>query len=121
MADSWEFDEGAPITWRMDRAQAGHGAMGDMGVHLVDMVRWCFGEFARVFARGGEVVDAGVEQPVGLAAEVVPVDRVQRGRREVRRVQCVVHGFSSARARRHQCSASSSSFAMARQASAISD
>ena len=46
-------DEGAPITWRMDRAQAGHGAMGDMGVHLVDLVRWCFGEFARVFARGG--------------------------------------------------------------------
>ena len=27
-------DESAPITWRMDRAQAGHGAMGDMGVHL---------------------------------------------------------------------------------------
>ena len=46
-------DEGAPITWRMDRAQAGHGAMGDMGVHMVDLVRWCFGEFARVFARGG--------------------------------------------------------------------
>ena len=26
-------DEAAPSTWRMDRAQAGHGAMGDMGVH----------------------------------------------------------------------------------------
>src|SRR5207244_2098306 len=33
-------DETAAATWRMDRAQAGHGAMGDMGVHLVDLVRW---------------------------------------------------------------------------------
>ena len=27
-------DESAPITWRMDRSQAGHGAMGDMGVAI---------------------------------------------------------------------------------------
>ena len=46
-------DEQAPATWRMDRAQAGHGAMGDMGVHLVDMVRWTFGEFTRVAAHAG--------------------------------------------------------------------
>ena len=45
-------DESAPATWRMDRAQAGHGAMGDMGVHLIDLVRWNFGEFARVTAQG---------------------------------------------------------------------
>src|SRR3989441_915441 len=32
-------DEKAAATWRMDRAQAGHGAMGDMGVHLVDLGR----------------------------------------------------------------------------------
>ncbi|MGH7317932.1 MAG: Gfo/Idh/MocA family protein, partial [Candidatus Rokuibacteriota bacterium] len=46
-------DEAAPSTWRMDRAQAGHGAMGDQGVHLIDMVRWNFGEFARVSAQAG--------------------------------------------------------------------
>jgi predicted dehydrogenase len=46
-------EETAPATWRMDRAQAGHGAMGDMGVHLVDMVRWHFGEFTRVCALAG--------------------------------------------------------------------
>lgn len=46
-------DESAPPTWRMDRAQAGHGAMGDMGVHLIDLVRWHFGEFARVSAQAG--------------------------------------------------------------------
>jgi predicted dehydrogenase len=46
-------DESAPVTWRMDRAQAGHGAMGDQGVHLIDLVRWHFGEFVRVSAQAG--------------------------------------------------------------------
>jgi len=49
--------ETAPATWRMDRAQAGHGAMGDMGVHVIDLVRWNFGEFTRV------VADAGIAYP----------------------------------------------------------
>lgn len=40
-------------TWRMDRAQAGFGALGDMGVHLIDLVRWNFGEIVRVCARAG--------------------------------------------------------------------
>ena len=31
--------ETAAATWRMDRAQAGYGAMADMGVHVVDLVR----------------------------------------------------------------------------------
>lgn len=46
-------DEAAAATWRMDRSQAGHGAMGDMGVHLIDLVRWNFGEIARVAAHAG--------------------------------------------------------------------
>jgi predicted dehydrogenase len=48
----WADETSAP-TWRMDRAQAGTGSMGDMGVHLVDFVRWTFGEFTRVSARAG--------------------------------------------------------------------
>jgi len=46
-------DEATPPTWRMDRAQAGVGAMGDMGVHLVDLIRWTFGEIERVCAHAG--------------------------------------------------------------------
>jgi predicted dehydrogenase len=46
-------DEASPVTWRMDRGQAGHGAMGDMGVHLVDLVRWTCGDFVRVTAQAG--------------------------------------------------------------------
>jgi predicted dehydrogenase len=44
-------DENAPVTWRMDREQAGMGTMGDAGVHAVDFVRWNFGEIARVAAQ----------------------------------------------------------------------
>jgi predicted dehydrogenase len=45
--------ETAAATWRMDRAQAGHGVLGDNGVHVIDLVRWTFGEFKRVTATMG--------------------------------------------------------------------
>jgi predicted dehydrogenase len=32
-------DEKAASSRRQDRAQAGHGAMGDMGVHVIDLIR----------------------------------------------------------------------------------
>lgn len=43
-------DPATAPTWRVDRAQAGHGAMGDAGVHLIDIIRTGFGEFRRVVA-----------------------------------------------------------------------
>jgi predicted dehydrogenase len=46
-------DEASAATWRMDRAQAGHGAMGDMGVHLVDLVRFTCGDVKRLVAHAG--------------------------------------------------------------------
>jgi predicted dehydrogenase len=46
-------DAALTSTWRMDSAVAGHGAMGDMGVHLVDLLRWNFGEVARLAAHAG--------------------------------------------------------------------
>ena len=35
-------------SWRERRMAAGLGAMGDLGVHLIDMTRWWIGEFERV-------------------------------------------------------------------------
>jgi predicted dehydrogenase len=57
-------DESAAPSWRQDRAQAGHGAMGDQGVHVIDLIRWSFGEFARV------VVNSGVAYPARSAPGV---------------------------------------------------
>lgn len=42
------LEPGKPASWRMKRAQAGTGVLGDIGSHLVDLVRWWLGDFARV-------------------------------------------------------------------------
>lgn len=39
---------GKPAAWRMRRAEAGTGALGDIGSHLIDLVQWWLGDVARV-------------------------------------------------------------------------
>ena len=39
---------GKPASWRMRRAEAGTGVFGDIGSHVIDLLRWCLGDFARV-------------------------------------------------------------------------
>ncbi len=39
---------GKKAGWRMQRAQAGTGVLGDIGSHVVDLVRWWLGDFTRV-------------------------------------------------------------------------
>ncbi|HXV83897.1 MAG TPA: Gfo/Idh/MocA family oxidoreductase, partial [Candidatus Binatia bacterium] len=41
-------DPNVPFGWRDQKEAVGFGAMGDMGVHLVDLVRWLAGDFKRV-------------------------------------------------------------------------
>ncbi|HEY7322896.1 MAG TPA: Gfo/Idh/MocA family oxidoreductase [Candidatus Binatia bacterium] len=41
-------DPNLPLTWRDQKEVVGFGAMGDVGVHLVDLVRWLAGDFKRV-------------------------------------------------------------------------
>lgn len=44
-------DPNQPFRWRHDKEAVGFGAMGDAGVHLVDLVRWLAGDIRRVSAR----------------------------------------------------------------------
>lgn len=37
-----------PKVWRMDAETAGPGALGDVGSHAIDLVRWWLGEFASI-------------------------------------------------------------------------
>jgi predicted dehydrogenase len=37
-----------PLAWRMVRAESGTGVLGDIGSHLVDLVRWWLGDVSRV-------------------------------------------------------------------------
>jgi predicted dehydrogenase len=48
---SWLVDPAAPASWRLDGAQAGAGALGDLGSHVVDLARHLVGEPAAVTAR----------------------------------------------------------------------
>ncbi len=41
-------DPNKPAVWRLLKAQAGSGALGDIGAHMIDMIRWCLGEFRQV-------------------------------------------------------------------------
>jgi predicted dehydrogenase len=44
-------DPTVPYGWRDEKEAVGFGAMGDMGVHLVDLVRWLAGDLKRVCSR----------------------------------------------------------------------
>jgi predicted dehydrogenase len=40
----WLTDPDAPMTWRLDKAKSGSGALGDLGAHLVDTAQWLIGQ-----------------------------------------------------------------------------
>ncbi len=46
----WIADRSLPMIWRLDKRQAGSGALGDLGAHVIDLARWLVGEPAKVSA-----------------------------------------------------------------------
>ena len=46
----WARDPLFPLTWRFKRSEAGTGALGDLGVYMIDAARWLVGEIAQVNA-----------------------------------------------------------------------
>src|ERR671912_1077590 len=44
----WIADPDFPLVWRLDKAQAGSGALGDIGAHVVDLARYLVGEITEV-------------------------------------------------------------------------
>lgn len=58
----WLADESAPLSWRLDRASAGSGALGDIGAHAVDLTTFITGQ---KFAGVSGMLDTFVtERPV---------------------------------------------------------
>lgn len=81
----WDADESS---WRFDRSQAGLGAIGDLGTHIIDIARYLVGEITsvsslvRTFIAGREVDDhfvAALEFESGMAG-TVEASRLARGR-----------------------------------------
>jgi predicted dehydrogenase len=46
----WIMDPGFPMVWRLKKAFAGSGALGDLGAHIIDLGRFLCGEFKSVMA-----------------------------------------------------------------------
>jgi predicted dehydrogenase len=84
---SWGWD--APVDdWHFTKAQAGSGALGDLGAHIIDLSRYLVGELATVSAEvktyvGGHEVDdafvAAVEWEDGTIG-TLEASRLARGR-----------------------------------------
>ena len=90
----WIIDPTFEHVWRLDAAQAGSGALGDLGAHVIDLARYLVGEIAAVAALtrtfiperpGGTVdVDDAFESTVefeGGAVGTLEASRFCRGRR----------------------------------------
>jgi predicted dehydrogenase len=67
-------DPTAPFTWRMDRAQAGGGALWDLGVHLIDLVHWWIGPIEAVVAQTAISVPQRPDPRTGTMVEVTTDD-----------------------------------------------
>lgn len=57
---TWRFELFAspkvPLLWRNRKELAGFGVLGDVGPHMVDIVRWLLGDFAKVSAHFATVI-----------------------------------------------------------------
>ncbi|SMH27628.1 Predicted dehydrogenase [Rathayibacter oskolensis] len=58
----WLSDSEAPLTWRLDAAKAGSGALGDIGAHSIDTAQWLTGQ--RITSVSAQLRTFTTERPV---------------------------------------------------------
>jgi len=58
----WLTDENGPMTWRLDKDQAGSGSLGDIGAHAIDLVEHMTG--SRLSGVSGTVETFVTERPL---------------------------------------------------------
>jgi len=57
----WSADPSSPLSWRFQKELCGSGALGDIGTHVIDMIRFLVGDFDSVNARTATYVN---ERPI---------------------------------------------------------
>ena len=67
----WLHNPDSPTRWRLDKAQAGSGALGDLFSHSTDLARYLVGEVAEVVALLNTFVD---RRPAQIGTAKVDVD-----------------------------------------------
>ena len=63
----WIADPEAPLSWRLDKAKAGSGALGDIGAHIVDLTQHITGQ--RITEVSGQLETFVKERPVATDAD----------------------------------------------------
>lgn len=66
------MDPQRPISWRLQRASSGGGALADLGVHMIDMTRYLMGEAAFVNCRTRTFISQRPES--AGSSKLIPVD-----------------------------------------------
>jgi predicted dehydrogenase len=62
----WLSDPESPFTWRLDKARAGSGALGDIGAHIVDLTQFITGQ--RITSVTGRLTTFVDERPIAGTA-----------------------------------------------------
>jgi predicted dehydrogenase len=65
----WIADPEAPLSWRLDKSQAGSGALGDIGAHIIDLAQHITGQ--RISEVSGQLETFVKERPVAAEAASV--------------------------------------------------
>ncbi|MET0989513.1 MAG: Gfo/Idh/MocA family oxidoreductase [Glaciihabitans sp.] len=58
----WLSDADSPMTWRLDKARAGSGALGDIGAHAIDLAQFITGQ--RIVSVAGVLQTVVEERPL---------------------------------------------------------
>ncbi|MGH1547697.1 Gfo/Idh/MocA family protein [Leifsonia poae] len=75
----WLRDEDGPMTWRLDKAAAGSGSLGDIGAHAVDLVEYLTG--SRLAGVSGTLATFVEERPLlGETVGLSGTASAERGR-----------------------------------------
>jgi predicted dehydrogenase len=91
----WAVDPDSPIVWRLSKAAAGSGALGDLGAHVIDLARYLLGQevttvsaLAKTFIEEREGTKVDVDDAIEAAVEfsggalgTLEASRFCRGRR----------------------------------------
>ena len=62
----WLVDPEAPLSWRLDKARAGSGALGDIGAHVVDLTQHILGD--SIHEVSGQLETFVKERPVATGS-----------------------------------------------------
>lgn len=67
----WLVDPAFPLTWRLNAEQAGSGALGDLGAHIIDLSQWLTGQ--HITSVGALLQTFVTERPIPGSDERGPV------------------------------------------------